>query len=98
MSQKEAFIQIPPNIDGIEEASEKVLSQGDPIQEAAHSDISEICKKLSIRKEYFEQLEKRPNESLNIKRELAEKYENNPDRTGYIHYVIYDWNKKKKES
>lgn len=97
MSQQEAFIQIPSNLDGIEEASEKVLSPDDPREQEILSDWKRDIKKLRIRNEYFRRL-RNGEKGIDIKRDLAETHYGNADSFYWkVHNIIYNWKKDQQE-
>lgn len=85
MSQKDTHITIPDNIDGLEEALEKVLDGED----WALDNLRRTLKRIRIYQEYQRLIKKRPKESEKIKRELSKKYFNTPGRVKTIEYIIY---------
>lgn len=86
MSQKSTHITIPDNLDGLEEAAERLLSGEDKLLE----DVKEKFMHARIRHEYRMLKKKRGHgQAAQIRMELAEKYFNNPERTGYIKEILY---------
>lgn len=87
MSDKE-YIRIPATIEGIEKAIERVLSEYESKTINKALDIRK--KRRQIIKEFRAELDKRPGESEQIKRELAKKHFGDPD-TFYsrVHSYIY---------
>lgn len=83
MSQKEAFLHIPNDIDGLEEVAGEVVSHP-----KALSDLKEIIERLRIRNEYQREKKARPGESEQIRKELAKKYHKS---LSTIDTILYKW-------
>lgn len=86
MSQQDTQITIPGNIEGLEEAVERVLEGEDKLQD----DVREILLHARIRNEYRVLKKKRGHgQAARIREELAEKYFNNSNRTSHIWEILY---------
>lgn len=86
--QEEAFTIIPSNIDGLEEASEAILSTDDPSQQKVLSDIKRHIERLRIKDQYHTELKERPGESEKIRKELAQQHHKSLSR---IDWIVYKW-------
>lgn len=78
------FRTIPDNLDGLEEALEEHL------EERIFAEVREKLLHQRIRNEYRLEKKKRGHgAAARIREELAAKYFNNPERTGYISEILY---------